>query len=128
MGGAVLVIVRGEGYTLMWPMEAGTRPYESGNADQVVRVEWSEGHAISPPTAWFHQHFVTSREPAVQLAIRYGSVKYGFRFHDTLNRGGFDVNVSDGGVMIELEDEDPEIQRQYQEALAEAGVEYKMPH
>lgn len=126
MGGAVLVIVRGEGYTLMWPLEAGTRPYESGNADQVVRVDWREGSAFSPPTAWFHQHFVTSCGSALQLAIRYGSTKFGFRFHDLQNRGGFDVDVRNGGVMIELDDEDPEVRRQYEGALAAAGLEFRM--
>lgn len=127
MGGAVLVIVRGEGYSLMWPLEAGPRPYESGNADQIVRVDWREGSAFSPATAWFHQHFVTSSGPALQLAIRYGSTKFGFRFHDLQLRGGADVGMRKGGVMVELEDEDPEFRRLYKQELAAAGVEYQMP-
>src|SRR5581483_3103413 len=56
-GGAILFIVRSQGYTLMWPQELGTRPFESGAGDQVVRVDWNVGTVMSPPGGWFHQHF-----------------------------------------------------------------------
>jgi hypothetical protein len=36
-GGAILLILRSRGYTLMWPQEAGLRPYQSGMA-----IRWSE--------------------------------------------------------------------------------------
>jgi hypothetical protein len=57
-GGAVLVILRSEGYSLMWPNEWGTRPYESGYGDRVVRIDWAPGSVFSPPTSWFH-HILT---------------------------------------------------------------------
>jgi len=41
-GGAILLILRSQGYTLMWPKEAGNRPYKNGNGDQVVKVDWKE--------------------------------------------------------------------------------------
>src|SRR6266705_2131791 len=47
-GGAVLYIVSGSGYTLMWPREAGIRPYEQGNEDKVIRAPWQEGAVVSP--------------------------------------------------------------------------------
>src|SRR5437867_13449565 len=46
-GGAILLILRTEGYTLMWPQEAGIRPYQSGNGDQVVKVNWREGSVLN---------------------------------------------------------------------------------
>ena len=72
-GGAILLIRRSEGYTLMWPQEAGIRPYKSGNGDQVIKVNWREGSVFSPPSGWFHQHFNTGKEKARQLAFRYSS-------------------------------------------------------
>ena len=71
-GGAVLLILRSEGYSLMWPNHLGTRPYENGFGDEVVRVDWLPGSVFSPPTNWFHQHFNTGAEPALQLALRCG--------------------------------------------------------
>ena len=38
--GAVLLILRSQGYSLMWPQEVGVHPYEAGFEDQVVRVDW----------------------------------------------------------------------------------------
>ena len=32
-----------EGYSLMWPNEWGTRPYESGYGDRVVKIDWAPG-------------------------------------------------------------------------------------
>jgi oxalate decarboxylase/phosphoglucose isomerase-like protein (cupin superfamily) len=48
-GGAVLLVLRSEGYSLMWPNHLGTRPYENGFGDQVVRVDWVPGSVFSPP-------------------------------------------------------------------------------
>ena len=62
-GGATLTILRGKRYVLMWPKEAGVRPYQSGRGDQVVKVEWKPGAVYSPPSGWFHQHFNTGSEP-----------------------------------------------------------------
>jgi hypothetical protein len=62
-----------------------------------------------------------------QLALRYGSTKYGVRFNDVQAGEGVLASVAAGGTMIEFADEDPEIRRRYQEALARAGVPYQMP-
>jgi mannose-6-phosphate isomerase-like protein (cupin superfamily) len=121
-GGAILLIVRSRGYTLMWPREAGTQPYQNGYGDQVVKVDWQPGSVFSPPTGWFHQHFNAGPEPARQVALRYGSRMYGVQFWDIQAGEGVLVDVKQGGAMIQYEDEDPEIRRQFERALAEAGV------
>ncbi len=126
-GGQVLLILRSTGYTLMWPQDAGWQPYKSGNSDRVVRIDWGEGSVLSPPSGWFHQHFNTGPSRARQLALRYGSKKYGVGFKDVLDRGGVLVSAKRGGTQIEYEDEDPEIRRLYREELARTGVEYQMP-
>lgn len=128
-GGAVLLILRSNGYTLMWPQEAGVRPYQSGNADKVVRIDWREGSVFSPPTGWFHQHINTGSVPARQLAFRYNtqSGQYRLGIGKALNRQGVVTSIRDGGTLIEYEDEDPQIRVDFKQALERTGVEYAMP-
>jgi hypothetical protein len=125
-GGALILITRGNGYTLMWPRQAGLRPFESGRGDQVVKVPWQPGSVLSPPSEWFHQHFNLGSEKVRQVALRLGSKRYGVQFHDIHVREGMTVSTRDDGTLIEYEDEDPEVQRMYRKALSEAGVEYQM--
>jgi mannose-6-phosphate isomerase-like protein (cupin superfamily) len=123
--GAVLLIARSEGYSLMWPSQAGIRPYESGNEDQVVRVDWREGSAFCPPDQWFHQHFNTGDESAKQVAIRYGSTDHPAGFAAGLktkaNRDIVPTRTSfrAGGTSIEFDDEDPRIFADYKKTIGE---------
>lgn len=112
--GAVLLTLRGVGYTLVWPNEMGIRPYETGNADQVVRVNCRPGSVVSPPSGWFHQHFNTGPDSVRHLAFRMGTHRYGVEFHDIRRREGVLISVKEGGTMIEYADEDPEIRRQFE--------------
>lgn len=128
-GGAILLILRSQGYTLMWPQEAGIRPYERGRGGQVIKVDWKEGSVFSPPTGWFHQHFNTGKEPARQLAFRYSgqSGKYLLGVAKFINKEGVRTSVRDGGTLIEYADEDPQIRRDYEAALKKAGISMEMP-
>jgi uncharacterized RmlC-like cupin family protein len=128
-GGAILLILRSEGYTLMWPQEAGIRPYKSGNGDQVVKVNWSEGSVFSPPTGWFHQHFNTGKEKARQLAFRYSSQsgKYLFGVWKAINKEGVRTSIREGGTLIEYEDEDPQIRQDFEAAIDKVAVSMEMP-
>lgn len=128
-GGAILLILRSEGYTLMWPPEAGVRPYLSGHADQVVKVNWHEGSVFSPPSGWFHQHFNTGTEKARQLAFRYSgqSGKFLLGCWRAINKEGVRTSIREGGTLIEYEDEDPQIRRDFEAAIKEAGVQMEMP-
>ena len=121
-GGAVLVVLRSEGYSLMWPNHLGTRPYEAGFGDQVVRVDWMPGSVFSPPTNWFHQHFNTGAEPALQLALRCGSQKFPLGIRVAAIRAGVYTSVKQGGTLIEYEDEDPAIRATYEQELAARGI------
>ena len=128
-GGAILLILRSCGYTLMWPQEAGLRPYQSGHGDQVVRVDWREGSVFSPPSGWFHQHFNTGTEPARQLAFRYSgqSGKYLLGCWRAINKEGVRTSTRQGGTLIEYEDEDPQIRRDFENAIKNMGVPMEMP-
>ena len=121
-GGAVLVILRSEGYSLMWPNEGGTQPYQNGYGDRVVKVDWVPGSIFSPPTNWFHQHFNTGAERALQLALRCGSHKFPLGIRVAAIRAGVYTSVKQGGALIEYSDEDPEIRRAYLAELEKKGI------
>jgi oxalate decarboxylase/phosphoglucose isomerase-like protein (cupin superfamily) len=128
-GGAILLILHSEGYTLMWPQEAGMRPYQSGHGDQVVKVEWRVGSVFSPPTGWFHQHFNTGTEKARQLAFRYSgqSGNYLFGAWKAINKEGVRTSIREGGTLIEYEDEDPQIRKDFAATITKAAIPMTMP-
>lgn len=128
--GAILVIIKGRGYSLMWPREIGIHPFTSGREDRVVRIDWREGTVFSPPDGWYHQHFNTGDAAARQLALRYGSRKH-LVTRDVVRKAGkmegVMISQREGGTLIEYEDEDPEIRRLYEKELKKLGVKMEMP-
>lgn len=132
-GGAILMILRSSGYSIMWPQEVGVRPYQNGFESQVVRVDWGPYSVFSPPTKWFHQHMNTGKETARQLAFRPGGSaknptgfrRSGWRVVDGV--AGVYVSYRKGGTLIDYEDEDPRIAVDFSKELERGGVENKMP-
>ena len=54
---AVLICVKGKGYTYTWPESLGTRPWEAGHGEKVLRQDYEYGGIVSAaPMAgdWFH--------------------------------------------------------------------------
>jgi quercetin dioxygenase-like cupin family protein len=128
-GGAILCILRSQGYSLMWPNSLGDRPFESGHGDQVVRIDWKPGSVFSPRTGWYHQHFNTGPTDALQLAFRYGSHKYPMGIWRALGGGEAEdgrsrvmVSRRRGGNIIPYDDEDPAMRRMFNEGLERNGV------
>src|SRR5262249_56310975 len=58
--GAHVIILSGEGYSLMWP-----------EGEEPRRYEWQGGSVIRPPHIWFPQHFNTGTTPARRLALHH---------------------------------------------------------
>ncbi len=116
--GAHVIIISGEGFSLLWPQDGGPR-------DRMERVDWKVGSMVVPPTNWFHQHFNGGTEPARYLALRWGSQKHGFSL-GSAGEGEADVSVKLGGAQIEYEDEDPIVHDMFAETLAQAGGESQM--
>ncbi len=107
--GALIVGLKSKGYVLMWSKDLGTRPYENGHEDKVVKVDWSLGSIYSPPDGWFHQHFNTGREPARHLAIRTGSRLYVSAARRLQGVDFMQLDIDEGGSIIDYEKEDPEM-------------------
>ena len=113
----------------MWPQEAGIRPYKSGNGDQVIKVNWREGSVFSPPTGWFHQHFNTGKERRGSwrsaIAASPGSIFFGV--WKAINKEGVRTSIREGGTLIEYEDEDPQIRKDFEAAIDKVAVLTEMP-
>ena len=99
--GRVIVIPRGEGYSLL------TEP-----GKEAVVCPWGEAAVFTPPGGWYHQHFNLGTEPA-----RY--LKFG---HLPQFAGAGDYRDQ-----IEYPDEDPKVREYFQSELAKRGRESQMP-
>ena len=107
--GAHVIILTGEGYSLMWP--DGAEP---------KRYDWEVGTLIVPPNAWFHQHFNSGTTPARYLAFKHGSQR---------NAQGVMmcwISRRLGGDQLDYADENPWIRQQFEDALARHGLSTKM--
>jgi hypothetical protein len=111
--GAHVVIIGGQGYSLMWP-----------EGEPIKRFDWHDGSIIVPPENWFHQHFNTGPEPARYLALRWGSRKHPRPWSD--KSYGTDESIKSGGDQIEYPDEDPQIRRMFEQELAQRGIACRM--
>ncbi len=63
---AVLICLKGKGYTYTWPEQLGLTPWKDGKADQVKRVDYEQVGMVSAAPGgarWYHQHFGASKEP-----------------------------------------------------------------
>ena len=108
--GIHIVLLRGEGYSLMWK-----------EGEPVQKIPWQVGTMFVPPEMWFHEHFNTGAEPVLFLAIGWGSEK-------PKSGGGAYVykSTKEGGDQIEFEDEDPNIHREFEEAVERSGAKCQM--
>ncbi|MFC2071659.1 cupin domain-containing protein [Chloroflexota bacterium] len=128
--GAVIIGLKGEGYSLLWERQYGIHPYKDGHEDKVLKVAWKAGSIFSPQDYVFHAHFNTGKEPHRHLRI-VGGGTLGLR-HATLEgrgregSGPLQLSVRKGGTQIAYEDEDPAIRPAWEEELRKNGVESSM--
>jgi oxalate decarboxylase/phosphoglucose isomerase-like protein (cupin superfamily) len=109
--GAHVIILTGEGYSLMWP-----------EGEEPRRYEWQVGTMIVPPNFWFHQHFNTGTTPARYLAFKHEVVA--IRNAQGVPKAWISQRI--GGDQVDYADEKPLVRTMFAEALAKHGLESRM--
>jgi oxalate decarboxylase/phosphoglucose isomerase-like protein (cupin superfamily) len=109
--GAYVIIMNGEGFSLMWP-----------EGEEPRRYEWREGSLIVPPNMWFHQHFNTGTTPARYLAFKAEGVA--IRNAQGVPKAW--ISRRTGGDQIDYADESPRVRDWFSLALAKNGLEPRM--
>jgi oxalate decarboxylase/phosphoglucose isomerase-like protein (cupin superfamily) len=109
--GAHVIILSGEGYSLMWP-----------EGEEPRRYEWGPGALIVPPNMWFHQHFNTGTEPSRYLAFKHEVVSV--RNAQGVPKAWISRRI--GGDQIDYADESPAVRETFRGALAKHGMEPNM--
>lgn len=109
--GAHIVVLSGQGYSLMWR-----------DGEPLQRYDWSEGSLVIPPGGTFHQHFNTGATPARYLALRHLNA----RRDPATGLPMSSVSTRRGGDQIDYEDEDPLVREMYRDECARNGVESRM--
>jgi oxalate decarboxylase/phosphoglucose isomerase-like protein (cupin superfamily) len=109
--GAHVIVLSGEGYSLMWP-----------EGEEPRRYDWRVGTMIVPPTLWFHQHFNTGTTPARYLAFKHEGVA--IRNAQGVPKAWISRRL--GGDQIDYADEKPVVRQLFAEALARRGLKPRM--
>ena len=107
--GAHVIVLSGEGYSLMW-----------AEGEEPQRYDWEVGTLIVPPNATFHQHFNTGPEPARYLAFKHSSPR---------NKQGVPMSWISrriGGNQIDYADETTFVRDTFAQALARHGLTSRM--
>ncbi|MBM2811126.1 MAG: hypothetical protein HW416_1885 [Chloroflexi bacterium] len=121
--GYVIVVLTGEGFSLMWP--EGQEP-EGPEKNEKQTIEWHEGSVFVPPTRWWHQHFNVGAAPARYLALHPPAsvIAVGEMVEDSPLAVGYrQVNYP----QIAYTDQEPWIRERFEADLAKRGLESRMP-
>lgn len=127
---AVLICLRGKGYTYTWPEKLGVTPWQDGHADQVRRLDYEPvGLVTAAPggARWYHQHFSVSEEP-FRLTAWFGPHNPG-RDAGPPGEKHTDytaIDVHEGGTAIPYWMEDPFIRNEYAATLRKNKVLNRM--
>ena len=108
---AHLIILAGEGYSLVW--SKGLAP---------ERYDWKSGTMLVPSNQCYQQHFNTGSIPARYLAFKTESVA--IRNAEGVPKAWISERL--GGDQINYADESPRMRRLFAEALAGRGLTLKM--
>jgi mannose-6-phosphate isomerase-like protein (cupin superfamily) len=109
--GAHVIILSGEGYSLLWHDLNG----------EPIRYDWEVGTLLVPPNGVYHQHFNTGAMPARYLAFKHGG--------STRNSQGVllcFISRRLGGEQLDYADENPKVRTMFAEALARHSLKPRM--
>jgi len=124
--GAVLVMIKGQGYTFNWPSEAGPQPWADGNPDVVQRTEYVQGGMVAAAPGggnWYHQHFNSDPGPLRWLVFSGGVPGSWLAPYGRTNKKKVWLNadLQEGGNSIPYRSEDPYIRQEFQRVLGANG-------
>jgi mannose-6-phosphate isomerase-like protein (cupin superfamily) len=128
---AVLVCIKGKGYTYTWPKELGMRPWEAGTTELIQRVDYEPvGMVSAAPMSgdWYHQHFGVSAGP-LRLTAWMGpnnarGRKPSVPGEKRLDMGAIDVRA--GGSAIAYDEEDPFVREEFARNVEKNGGKLRM--
>ena len=107
--GANLLMLSGEGYSLLW----------REGWDERIKLAWDRHTVFAPPAHWYHQHFNVGEVPARTFAIHCPEI-------GTLKRSRmFDSTAAENAIVYTKEASG--IREYYESELAERGLESSMP-
>ncbi len=109
--GAHVIVLSGEGYSLMWP-----------EGDEPHRYDWQEGSMIVPPNMWYHQHFNLGKAPARYMAFKHEVVS--IRNAQGVPKAWISKRV--GGDQIDYADEDLAIRKTFAAELEKRAINPEM--
>jgi oxalate decarboxylase/phosphoglucose isomerase-like protein (cupin superfamily) len=109
--GAHVIILSGEGYSLMWP-----------EGEEPRRFDWEVGTLIVPPNRWFHQHFNIGTTQARYLAFKHEAVA--IRNPQGVPKAWISRRV--GGDQIDYADETTVVRNTFADELARRGIASRM--
>jgi oxalate decarboxylase/phosphoglucose isomerase-like protein (cupin superfamily) len=128
---AILLCVKGSGYTYTWPEHLGPTPWADGHGDQVQRIDYEPGGMVSAAPGgarWYHQHFNTSDEP-FRLSAWFGP------HHPSLVTGlppgakqtdYTAMDLHEGGTAIPYWLEDPHLRAEFEATIIANGGKSRM--
>jgi mannose-6-phosphate isomerase-like protein (cupin superfamily) len=122
--GAVLVCLKGEGYTYNWPREYGFTPWKDGNADKVKVLDYVAGGLVAAAPGggdWFHQHFGVGNSPLRLSNFWGGPNAVPEEFLNPVTGISALATTREGGQTIDYRDEDPFVREHFEKRLAEVG-------
>ena len=128
---AVLVCLKGKGFTYTWPAALGEKPWRDGVADKVLRQDYEPvGLVSAAPMSgdWFHQHFGVSKDP-LRLMAWHGpnnqrARRAGRPGEQLMDYGAIDLKK--GGSAIPYHEEDPAVRQEFERMLAQEGLPSRM--
>jgi mannose-6-phosphate isomerase-like protein (cupin superfamily) len=133
--GAVLVCLRGSGYTYNWPTEWGPHPWETGKGEGVKIQEYIPGGLVAAAPGggnWFHQHFSSGSEPLRVINYwggpsgHWGIVAGEEGGESDEVKAGNIFGIEEGGRTIHYWNEDAHIRDYYAGRLKDVGVAIDM--
>jgi len=129
---AAFICIGGSGYSYTWPLDLGPTPWQDGNDDQVMRLDYDDISMMSAaPMAgnWLHQHFSTGPDP-LRLLAWYGPNNHraqtaGVPGEAVIDEGMVEIDKP-GGTSIPYWMEDPHVRTEFAAATGADGTENRM--